>query len=70
MQIPYVRGVGGSLIYFIEEGTQSSIWAHNFLWISNAQKFSGKFALAIARPIANQWAVPVFPWALRGSIGF
>jgi 4-hydroxyphenylpyruvate dioxygenase len=30
MQIPSVRGVGGSLIYFIEAGTQGDMWAHEF----------------------------------------
>ncbi len=30
MQIPSVRGVGGSLIYFIEDGTQDAMWAHEF----------------------------------------
>ena len=31
MQIPSVRGVGGSLIYFIEDGTQDSVWSHEFI---------------------------------------
>jgi 4-hydroxyphenylpyruvate dioxygenase len=31
MQIPSVRGVGGSLIYFIEAGEQAAVWAHEFL---------------------------------------
>jgi 4-hydroxyphenylpyruvate dioxygenase len=30
MQIPSVRGVGGSLVYFIEDGTQASVWTHEF----------------------------------------
>ena len=30
MQIPSVKGVGGSLIYFIEEGTQAKVWEHEF----------------------------------------
>jgi 4-hydroxyphenylpyruvate dioxygenase len=30
MQIPSVRGVGGSLIYFIEAGTQADMWTHEF----------------------------------------
>jgi 4-hydroxyphenylpyruvate dioxygenase len=30
MQIPSVRGVGGSLIYFIEDGAQDQMWAHEF----------------------------------------
>jgi len=30
MQIPSVKGVGGSLIYFIEEGTQGKVWEHEF----------------------------------------
>jgi 4-hydroxyphenylpyruvate dioxygenase len=30
MQIPSVRGVGGSLVYFIEEGTEASVWSHEF----------------------------------------
>jgi 4-hydroxyphenylpyruvate dioxygenase len=30
LPIPSVRGVGGSLIYFIEEGTQQAVWGHEF----------------------------------------
>lgn len=30
MQIPSIRGIGGSLIYFIEEGQQSNMWARDF----------------------------------------
>ncbi|HMT43051.1 MAG TPA: TIM barrel protein [Chakrabartia sp.] len=30
LPIPSVRGVGGSLIYFIEEGQQEAVWAHEF----------------------------------------
>jgi len=30
MQIPSVKGVGGSLVYFIEEGTQGEVWEHEF----------------------------------------
>jgi 4-hydroxyphenylpyruvate dioxygenase len=30
LQIPSVKGVGGSLIYFIEEGTQERVWHHEF----------------------------------------
>jgi 4-hydroxyphenylpyruvate dioxygenase len=30
MQIPSVRGVGGSLIYFIEDGMQADMWDHEF----------------------------------------
>ncbi len=30
MQIPSVRGVGGSLIYFVEDGTESVMWSHEF----------------------------------------
>jgi 4-hydroxyphenylpyruvate dioxygenase len=30
MQIPSVRGVGGSLIYFVEDGTERAMWDHEF----------------------------------------
>jgi 4-hydroxyphenylpyruvate dioxygenase len=30
MQIPSVRGVGGSLIYFIEQGSEEEVWATEF----------------------------------------
>jgi 4-hydroxyphenylpyruvate dioxygenase len=30
LQIPSVKGVGGSLIYFIEDGTQARVWQHEF----------------------------------------
>jgi 4-hydroxyphenylpyruvate dioxygenase len=31
MQIPSVRGVGGSLIYFIEAGSEEAVWAQEFV---------------------------------------
>jgi 4-hydroxyphenylpyruvate dioxygenase len=31
MQIPSVMGVGGSLLYFIEDGTEGAMWAHEFV---------------------------------------
>ena len=30
LKIPSVKGVGGSLIYFIEDGTEASVWRHEF----------------------------------------
>jgi 4-hydroxyphenylpyruvate dioxygenase len=30
LQIPSVKGVGGSLIYFIEDGAQQLVWEHEF----------------------------------------
>jgi 4-hydroxyphenylpyruvate dioxygenase len=30
MQIPSVRGVGGSLIYFVEDGCEATMWHHEF----------------------------------------
>jgi 4-hydroxyphenylpyruvate dioxygenase len=30
MQIPSVRGVGGSLIYFVEDGSERTLWDHEF----------------------------------------
>jgi 4-hydroxyphenylpyruvate dioxygenase len=30
LQIPSVKGVGGSLIYFIEDGSESEVWRHEF----------------------------------------
>ncbi|HUQ52931.1 MAG TPA: TIM barrel protein [Gammaproteobacteria bacterium] len=30
LQIPSVKGVGGSLIYFIEDGTEERVWQHEF----------------------------------------
>ncbi len=30
MQIPCVRGVGGSLIYFVEDGSEEAMWSHEF----------------------------------------
>jgi len=30
LKIPSVKGVGGSLIYFIEDGTESDVWRHEF----------------------------------------
>ncbi len=36
MDIPCVRGVGGSLIYFIEEGTQDQVWRNDFVPLTAA----------------------------------
>lgn len=36
MQIPSVRGVGGSLIYFIERGSEDAVWANEFVPIEGA----------------------------------
>jgi 4-hydroxyphenylpyruvate dioxygenase len=36
MQIPSVRGVGGSLIYFIEAGNEAAVWSHEFVPIDSA----------------------------------
>jgi 4-hydroxyphenylpyruvate dioxygenase len=41
MQIPSVRGVGGSLIYFVEAGSEEAVWAHEFVPIANAPETSG-----------------------------
>jgi 4-hydroxyphenylpyruvate dioxygenase len=30
MQIPSVKGVGGSLIYFVEDGKEAAVWRHEF----------------------------------------
>jgi 4-hydroxyphenylpyruvate dioxygenase len=30
LKMPSVKGVGGSLIYFIEDGTESDVWEHEF----------------------------------------
>lgn len=30
IQMPSVRGVGGSLIYFVEDGSEARLWAHEF----------------------------------------
>jgi 4-hydroxyphenylpyruvate dioxygenase len=36
MQIPSVRGVGGSLIYFIEQGSEEEVWATEFEELDSA----------------------------------
>ncbi|MPT48815.1 MAG: sugar phosphate isomerase/epimerase and 4-hydroxyphenylpyruvate domain-containing protein [Sphingobium sp.] len=36
MRIPSVRGVGGSLIYFIEAGTEEDVWAQEFVPLPDA----------------------------------
>jgi 4-hydroxyphenylpyruvate dioxygenase len=41
MQIPSVRGVGGSLIYFIEAGGEAAVWAHEFVPIADAPETNG-----------------------------
>ena len=30
LQIPSVKGVGGSLVYFIEDGSEEAVWRHEF----------------------------------------
>lgn len=37
MQIPSVRGVGGSLIYFIEQGSEEDVWATEFEALDSAR---------------------------------
>jgi 4-hydroxyphenylpyruvate dioxygenase len=37
MQIPSVRAVGGSLLYFIESGTEEQVWAQEFLPLPAAE---------------------------------
>jgi 4-hydroxyphenylpyruvate dioxygenase len=41
MQIPSVRGVGGSLIYFVEAGSEAAVWAHEFVPIADAPETTG-----------------------------
>jgi 4-hydroxyphenylpyruvate dioxygenase len=41
MQIPSVRGVGGSLIYFVEAGSEEAVWANEFVPIADAPETSG-----------------------------
>jgi len=36
MQIPSVRGLGGSLIYLIEDGEQDAVWRHEFVPLAGA----------------------------------
>jgi 4-hydroxyphenylpyruvate dioxygenase len=41
MQIPSVRGIGGSLIYLIEAGDEAKVWAHEFVPIEPAPATAG-----------------------------
>jgi 4-hydroxyphenylpyruvate dioxygenase len=41
MQIPSVRSIGGSLIYFIEAGEEEAVWAHEFVPIAGALASTG-----------------------------
>jgi 4-hydroxyphenylpyruvate dioxygenase len=36
MQIPSVRGVGGSLVYFVENGKEAQVWANEFVPVTPA----------------------------------
>jgi 4-hydroxyphenylpyruvate dioxygenase len=47
MQIPSVRGVGGSLIYFVEDGTQDAMWSHEF---PDATGGAGSTGIGLNRP--------------------
>ena len=47
MQIPSVRGVGGSLVYFIEDGTEESVWSHEFT--AGAREAPATHALGLLR---------------------
>ena len=42
MQIPSVRAVGGSLLYFIESGTEEQVWAQEFVPVPAAESMRGK----------------------------
>jgi 4-hydroxyphenylpyruvate dioxygenase len=41
MSIPSIRAVGGSLIYFIEEGQQATVWANEFAAIPTTSTIKG-----------------------------
>lgn len=41
MQIPSVRGIGGSLIYLIEAGEEAKVWHHEFMPIAGAAASHG-----------------------------
>jgi 4-hydroxyphenylpyruvate dioxygenase len=47
MQIPSVRGVGGSLIYFVEDGTQDAMWEHEFPDVTGG---AGSTGIGLNRP--------------------
>jgi 4-hydroxyphenylpyruvate dioxygenase len=38
LQIPSVKGVGGSLIYFIEDGAEADVWRHEFTHAAAADR--------------------------------
>jgi 4-hydroxyphenylpyruvate dioxygenase len=53
MQIPSVRGVGGSLIYFIEKGGEAAVWEADFEPIAGAPKEVEGIGLATVDYIAQ-----------------
>ncbi|MDF7775598.1 TIM barrel protein [Sphingomonas sp. AOB5] len=53
MQIPSVRGVGGSLIYFIEAGTEETVWESEFVAIEGAEAAVSGIGLATVDHIAQ-----------------
>ena len=70
-KIPSVKGVGGSLIYFIEEGSAEEVWHHEF---TQPVPTEASAALAAARTDGSHRAddairgVPVLAALLRGAV--
>jgi 4-hydroxyphenylpyruvate dioxygenase len=53
MQIPSVRGVGGSLIYFVEDGTEDDMWCHEFPEATGSAAVGGRLELTEIDHIAQ-----------------
>ena len=49
MQIPSVLGVGGSLVYFIEDGSEEEVWSHEFPQVMEGPGLSLQQALDLER---------------------
>jgi 4-hydroxyphenylpyruvate dioxygenase len=53
LQIPSVKGVGGSLIYFIEDGTEHTVWQHEFTQPVAAERTPRSLLLELTDHIAQ-----------------
>jgi len=53
LKIPSVKGVGGSLIYFIEDGTEANVWRHEFTQAASSERQPRSLQLERADHIAQ-----------------
>lgn len=64
MEIPSIRGVGGSLIYFMEAGAEDRIWNSEFTATAGAQDISGAGLLHVDHIAQTMQYEEMLSWQL------